>query len=127
MIPVKTELTNWDYHLPDRPGEGVMPCVRDITASTVRSFWRPSDEDEIVEGKAVYVQVYGSRAPIKVGFANDEGRAVELVECSLVPYDGGGQTNVVFNKEVVEHMVAGGYFCLEVNRVPPFPVAVWIA
>ena len=47
MIPVHVEgVTDFEYHLPGKPGEGLMPCFRDPDARCVTTLWRPEPDDD---------------------------------------------------------------------------------
>jgi hypothetical protein len=102
-----------------------MPCYIDLDEGTVRSFWRPSDDDEMIEGNAIFIYVAGSLAAIKVGLVTDE--LSDMHDVNLEPTDqGGGACAAAFNADTLNHFMNGGYFAIEVNQLPPYPMSVWI-
>lgn len=102
-----------------------MPCILDLDGQTVTSFWRPEENDNMIDGNAIFVHVYGSTEPIQVGLAYEDKIDMQLATLELTD-QGGGAMAAAFKLDTLEHFLRGGFFCLQVNRVPPYPVSVWI-
>lgn len=135
MIPLKSADSNFAFHLPGKPGEGVMPCVRDREAGTVTSFWTPAavipraqeDDDAI----AIHVVTYGFQPQVEIGF----GKTVEdasFDQRPTEPYTGwegrrGFWCGVLVDDRVRAYLEGDGLFVLRVHMCPPPPVSVWIA
>lgn len=131
MKPVKTAACNWSFHLPGRPGEGDMPCMKVEDPPATRSFWALEDsDDELLNGSApiICVQTYGFARIDKalIGFG-DHGGETNIDMREGMEHDGGRQFQVPVNEVVRDHMRRGGLFILEVPMCPPMPVSVWIA
>jgi hypothetical protein len=128
MIPVDHPNCNHYFHLPGAPGEGVMPCLVDTEAGTTRSYWRPEPNDNMIDGDAVFVHVMAPPnmvGTIKLGVATDSGIDLQETETTLTD-QGGAAASAAFKLDTLELFMDEGYFVLEVNQCPPYPVSVWI-
>jgi hypothetical protein len=127
MIPVETPACNFRYHLAERQDAGVMPCERNMDEGYVRSFWQPDPLDNIVEGGGIFVRVMGNPGVIKLGLATPDGETVELRDVQPGRWrDGSYLAGARFTESEIMLLMDGGYFCLQVSQIPPFPVSVWI-
>lgn len=129
MIPVNTPDCNWDFHLPGRPGEGVMPCMRVLDPPATRSFWALDEDDRALENPTtVCFQTWGFTEidRVLIGFGDGAGAQ------TLNFYDGtlfhpGRQWPMPLSQPSLDYLKDGGFFIVEVPMVPPMPVAVWLA
>lgn len=130
MIPVETESTNFVYTLPGEPGEGDLPCRRDLEQRLVTSWWRmETDDPPLAESYGVYVQVYDHARLIWLGVTDAAGafilgdkrpRRATLVEK-------GQQTNMKLDETIREVLDGGGLFALTVSGLPSPIMSVWLA
>lgn len=129
MIPAPTKNTNWTYHLPGRPGEGDLPCVRSIAQRTVQSYWRLEDEDRevVLDATGIHVHVHGYRPPVHMGYGHDDGVTIDVVQFELARYEDGWQAGMTLTDEARKHLLDGGLFVLRLGAMPPPPVSVWLA
>lgn len=126
--PVDHPDCNHHYHLPGRPDEGVMPCLIDPEEGTTRSYWQPSEDDNLIDGDAIFVHVSALPAmvgTIKMGIATDGDINLQETETNATD-QGGAAAAAAFKIDTLDLFMGGGYFVLEVNQMPPYPVSVWI-
>jgi hypothetical protein len=127
MIPVETPACNFKYHLAGTKDVGVMPCERNVEEGYVRSFWRPDELDEVIEGTGIFVRVMGNPGVIQLGLATPDASDTVLKPITPEPWvDGSYLAGAHFTTSEIEHLMGGGYFCLQVSQIPPYPVSVWI-
>lgn len=138
MLPVKTEDCNFAFHLPGQPGEGVMPCIRELEnvegaepRGTVTSFWKPEgglpparDGDDPV---ALHILVYGFQPQLEVGFGSLAEASFEVRDTQPHFDRKTYWCGVTVTEEIRAHLDDGGLFALRVHMCPPPPVCVWIA
>lgn len=129
MIPTTTKNTNWTYHLPGRPGEGDLPCVRSIAQRTVQSYWRlePEDRDVLVDAPSIQVRVQGLKTTVHMGYGNDDGAVLEAGEFEPQRFEGAWQSAMGLTDEARTFLLTGGLFVLRLGALPPPPVSVWLA
>lgn len=129
MRPESTRLTNHVYHLAGEPGEGEMPCTIDTARGHVTSFWRPENNDNVVDGNAIFVHVAGPIKIVRVGLSDRRCFVHQGQELKLEPWtegDGGMIGAAHFKAEIAAHFFDGGFFYFTQYQIPPYPVAIWI-
>lgn len=132
MKPVEVEgATNFVFKLPSAaPGQGDLPCIRDLVGRKTTSFWKPSEEDNLDSADMICVQTYGfPETKIRAGFGDDTG-FFKIAPVEGIPFDGERQGQMQYqitvNSGAREWLRGDGHFILEVGMCPPMPVSVWL-
>lgn len=131
MKPIAVDgLTNFTYHLPGKPGEGLMPCRRNLDAvgvvgqGTVTTYWVPEPGDDVTAATLRIHYEWPDELTVRAAALTDPDEAgsdaLALEELRMVAFQGGRQGWITLDEEPLALLV------LEVAMVPPPAVMVWL-
>lgn len=127
MIPVETARTNFTYELPGRPGEGDLPCLRDLDNRLVTSFWRLEPEDRLASATAVYVKVFDLGRTVGLGVADPEGNFLPTDATALPSPDAWPRLHALSLTADLKSLLAhDALIWLTISGIPSPVIQLWI-
>lgn len=124
MKPIATEETNFVYELPGGDRSNDLPCVRDLSARTVKSTWELDDSEAALfesEAAGLFLQVGAHDVRVRV-----QHEGIDLMLEPVVTDDDGTLYVVgaagVERESIARHRRVD----LTVHSIPTPPVALWV-